>query len=161
MVSLAAALLLAAPADDAGTHLGIVAGAGGAENLLGAHLQLRHDHLAVFLGTGLPMLTGSWSDGYHYAAVIGGRWYSGLGDRVFVSAQFNFLAWQQLIVHDELGGREILTPFQGYAFTIVGGWRWRYHGFVFDLGIGGGVLSQSDGESGPIPDLTAAVGYEF
>jgi hypothetical protein len=120
MVSLAAALLLAAPADDAGTHLGIVAGAGGAENLLGAHLQLRHDHLAVFLGTGLPMLTGSWSDGYHYAAVIGGRWYSGLGDRFFVSAQLNFLAWQQLIVHDELGGREILTPFQGYAFTIVG-----------------------------------------
>ena len=123
MLPLLAALLLAAPADQAGTHVDIVAGAGMAEDFLGAHLQLRYDHLAAFVGTGLPLLVSS--DGYHRAGVIGARWYSGLGDRFFLSTQFSFVAWQQLITHDELGGREILTPFRAYTLTVVGAWRWR------------------------------------
>lgn len=161
MLTVLAVLLLAAPVDESGTHVGVAAGAGMAEDFLGAHLQVRYDHLALFVGTGLPLF--ARSDGYNRAGVTGARWYSGLGDRFFISTQFTFWAWQDLVTVDTQGGRQILTSSRAYTVTAVAGWRWRAGGFVFDLGAGGGYYWQRGGGGGqlPIPDLTAAVGYEF
>src|SRR5205823_1409806 len=81
-----AALLLASE-----IHLAVVGGAGLAQDFLGAHLEVRAGHAALFAGTGLSSISGAFNASglATYGGVFGGRWFSGAnGDRLFISGQF-------------------------------------------------------------------------
>lgn len=150
---------------DEGAHVGVVGGAGLAQGLLGGHLELRQGHLAIFAGTGLIFSTTLTLDSFGssgYGGVAGARWGSGdRGDRFSLSAQFAFST--QRSPGDPL---EHFPPTWDHsnATTLIAGWRFRFGGFLADLGAGGGIRRTNDSlhtSVALIPDFNLALGFEF
>lgn len=137
---------LALPEKRAGVHAAIVGGAGIANGLLGAHVEVRRGQVAVFLGAGtmVPALSG------------GVRLFSGDGAGLLVCA--HALKW--------LGDRS-------YAAGVTVGGRFRFANASF-VEVGGGLAYADfperliDAHSAPgarrglvVPDGNLALGYEF
>jgi hypothetical protein len=167
---LLAMLLVLAPfasrADD-GVHVSLLGGLGLAQGLFGGHVEVRKSHLAVFAGSGLIFavtLGGDSFGGPGYGGVAGARWYNGdSGDRFFLSAQFAF-STQRGLGDPEEGFRAAWQ--HSNATTLTAGWRFRFGGFLLDLGAGAGVFFEnlcctSGYRSHLGPDGTLAFGYEF
>lgn len=152
------ALILAAD-----VHLALSAGAGVAHDWLGAHFEVRVDHFAAFAGTGASSISGAFNEAGlgTYGGVFGARWFSGDGDRLFLSAQYDFTTSQDCASICGEGPPGPWTHFSVATATV--GWRFKWDGFFADAGAGGGLSFNERNACAPrpIPDLTLAVGWEF
>ena len=157
-------LTLLAATDWTGFHTGVSAGVGMGHDLAGARLEVRYDHVSLFAGTGASFFAGDYG-GKGYGGAFGARWYSGLGDRFFVSLQYVFVTYQSGYVDDTQQGRTVRYWVHDAAASAVAGWRWRWSGFFLEAGLGGGLAWErgdaTHPDPFPVPDLTLALGWEF
>jgi hypothetical protein len=168
LIALSIALISPAALSDEGVHVAVVGGAGLAQGLLGGHLELRKDHLAIFAGSGWIYsvlldtgLLGNIYDDSGYGAVAGVRWFAGAsGDRLFLSSQFGFS-----VQRNPGDPPEHFPPtwHHSNATTVTAGWRFKWSHFLADAGAGGGLLFKSDDgyQAHFVPDITLALGFEL
>jgi hypothetical protein len=182
------ALVLLAPAVRAADEpfpikVALVAGVGTAYDLLGAHVELRVSHVALFAGTGamafVPALfvgpTGSGAYSPHFGGCGGIRYYGGEGDGFFGSLNLTYGTFEghydPTVQQSQAVSGSLLTG------TGTLGWRWRSNHLLYELGLGLGMYRKDSPpagytgmpppgvgntlSTGLIPDASFAVGLEF
>lgn len=174
--SMLVALLLAAAAEEPERpHLAVVAGAGLAYAYAGAHVEIRYDRFALFVGaTPFPQLAAQWPLSTDPSVIAGGVRYISHGNSgLIISAQATFARYQH---HLDTGFEgSALDPARHDTYTATVGWRWRWNVILVEAALGGGVAHDFDHHGNgydslpgplsvttyPIPDVALAVGIEF
>ncbi len=163
---LLAALLAAAGAraDEPGLRLSLTGGVGTAYDLAGARFEVAGDTFALFLSTGVPLITQHAMQVHdHFDVAAGLRLYSGHADRWFLSMQSMLSLSGDQPVDDNgnpFGSTQLFK-----SFTVVGGYRGRIsQHLTWELGLGLGLAFGAGCEGCqliPIPDISAGIGYAF
>lgn len=171
VASLASEDTVLEPAPPAPVRLALAAGAGHAYGLLGAHLEVRSSHWAVFAGTGMPVLQGP-------SGVLGFKAFSGPGEGFVGSLHLSYFG----SYNPRGSGVPVMV-----SLSATVGWRFRWSHTFLELGIGQsfsyaqyagyddtaqgapvvdhafGFGAMGPDPTGPafFPDIALAIGYEF